>query len=321
MVAYHVRCGMVAVLLAGTSVTAIAGEAAEEEAEKAPPVPTITVVYDIEAFVDEPEQSDEKWEKQRDGLASTLRDLVEPYDWQRAGGNQASLEREGNYFVVNAPFGHHRQIMTLLEALAQPTRELGKQKIAERVRQDRLEDEAIGRRRVSVTWDAMPMHEAAKALSEQLGVPVRVDWSDLEFYEFVDEDFSITLHLQDVPVEQVLDRIVEQMEMVEEFVIAGEIAYGYVHGAIRIGKSEELTVVRVYDVRDIVDEAAETIDEDADDPMWLLMDAIRDTVDPYNWRWAGGTVSSLTDFNGRLLVGTTVTNHKQITLLLDDLRR
>lgn len=52
-----------------------------------------------------------------------------------------------------------------------------------------------------------------------------------------------------------------------------------------------------------------------------LTELIRTTVDPDNWREAGGTIGSMTEFNGRLVVTQTPETHDQIAALLADLRK
>ncbi len=57
-----------------------------------------------------------------------------------------------------------------------------------------------------------------------------------------------------------------------------------------------------------------------DEPTKRLMDLVRESVDPENWRSNGGLTSSMNETNGALIVTTTSENHQQINALLNQVR-
>jgi hypothetical protein len=115
-------------------------------------------------------------------------------------------------------------------------------------------------------------------------------------------------------------------------------------GVVIFSTREELdsqSILRLYDVRDLVEadmamrtdrklsggaatapatEPASPL-ERFSESMEQLKGAIQDSIDPESWRENGGTVGSIRDFNGQLIISQTPAAHEKIARLLAGLRR
>jgi hypothetical protein len=137
-------------------------------------------------------------------------------------------------------------------------------------------------------------------------------------------DTPVRLHLWDV-------RVGPSLRLVLDLVCGGTVlGWDDVDGVITVSTSEDLareTVTQVYDVRDLL--AAMNLSQVPGLPeegrVWQelvdeLTRLITETIEADSWRDAGGSVGSLRELGGRLIVTQTPENHKQLRALLVRLR-
>ncbi len=201
---------------------------------------------------------------------------------------------------------------------------------------------------------------AGNTLSEVLGfveqvslVNVDVDWGALESIN-IGRDETINLSLRNVPVETVLNRVLEKVSA-DEF--GEQASWAIQDGVLVISSDEQIrknTILDIYDVRDLVVEVPDYTDaptfdlntilqssrgggggqspfqgansEDdwqqtpLEDRLDIMKNIIRDTIDAEGWRINGGDTGFIQDWQGQLIVTNTPTNHRQIRGLLGQLR-
>jgi type II secretory pathway component GspD/PulD (secretin)/tetratricopeptide (TPR) repeat protein len=207
----------------------------------------------------------------------------------------------------------------------------------------------------NVNFEANQLKNVLEFIQNVTGVNMVVNWPVLEAAG-VEQDRPISLHLSNVPAEQVL-RLVLRQAAADEF---SQPEYAIIEGIVNISTQRDLTRttdIRVYDIRDLLvqvpnfdqapsfslDEALQSHVEggggsssslfgDAQDQnqesgaaRQALVDQItkliEDTVGiAEDWQVNGGTVSSLRELNGNLIVKSTPQNHNQIVALLQQLR-
>ncbi len=201
---------------------------------------------------------------------------------------------------------------------------------------------------IPVDFRANALENVIEFLRNVTGVNIFVQWNSLEAAG-VSRDTPITMQLQNVAAAQALQLILDEAggDLVN-------IGYTINEGVVVIATQQFLsaqTTILTYDIRDLIvqvpsfDEAPEFDlgsvasdsggggggifddageDDEGDLPraerIQQIMDLIRNTVDPDNWRMAGGLTSSMEELNGTLIVTTTAENHEQISGLLRQLR-
>jgi len=202
------------------------------------------------------------------------------------------------------------------------------------------------------------LSEAIDFLAAVTQLNVDVDWDALEAIN-VTRDEPISLSLQNVAVQTVLDRVLGKVGDPE---FGDAAAWAVQDGMLLISSDEQIrknTVLDIYDVRDLVVEVpnyseAPELDleqilqsgggggggggqspfEDAqgqDDafeefrPLQErideMKDIIREQVDFAGWRQNGGDTGFIQDWNGQLIITNTPRNHREIQGLLSRLRQ
>jgi len=201
---------------------------------------------------------------------------------------------------------------------------------------------------IPVDFRANALENVIEFLRNVTGVNIFVQWNSLEAAG-VSRDTPVTMQLQNVAAAQALELILDEAggDLVN-------IGYTINEGVVVIATQQFLsaqTTILTYDIRDLIvqvpsfDEAPEFDlnsvasdsggggggifddageDDEGDLPraerIQQIMDLVRNTVDPDNWRMAGGLTSSMEELNGTLIVTTTAENHEQIAGLLRQLR-
>ena len=186
-----------------------------------------------------------------------------------------------------------------------------------------------------------PLKEVIASLQKQTKANLVVHWHVLEAAG-IEDTVPITLKLGQLPVGRVL-------EIVGELAGGGTVKMGYEvdRGVITFSTEEDLErdggELRIYDVRDLVvadmkrqaptgggtdcfpATQPQTLFGDGGHGYQIAVDNLKQivmhTVDPESWRDAGGTLGSMFDFNGRLLITQTPENHTAITKLLELIRK
>lgn len=198
-----------------------------------------------------------------------------------------------------------------------------------------------------IRFEAIGFEAVVDFLRDLQGLNIHVNWKALEAAG-IDRDTEITTKLRDVRFEKALGLILDDVG-------GGDIPLGYVidEGVIQISTRDDLnrkTVTRVFDIRDLIVripqfggapslELASTEsggeggtgtdiwgdDEDEDDEedvpgrhelITQIMDLLRQTIDPDSWRENGGSVGSLRELNGQLIVTQTGSAQRQLLDLL-----
>jgi len=205
---------------------------------------------------------------------------------------------------------------------------------------------------IPVTFDGNRLENVIEYLRNVTGADFFVNWRALEGAG-IEPGTTVTLQLNNVPGDKALNLILDQVG--GDLVPLG---YTVDDGVVTISTRENLgknTVFQTYDIRDLVVQApgfdqAPDFDlsaitesagggggggggqqdlfgdvEEEDDLgrgqlISQIMQLIRDTVDPDNWRANGGLVSSMSELNGSLIVNTTSENHRKVISLLAQLR-
>ena len=203
---------------------------------------------------------------------------------------------------------------------------------------------------IPVNFEGNRLENVIEYLRNVTGVNIVVNWRALEGAG-IEPGTTVTLQLSSVPADKAIDLILE-------YVGGDLVPLGYTvdAGVVTISTQENLgkiTHIRTYDIRDLVVQAPnfdqapsfdlvevtrapasggggnqQSLFEDDDEENDLsrgemigqIQDLVRDTVDPDNWRSAGGLVSSMSELNGTLIINSTTENHRQILSLLGQLR-
>jgi hypothetical protein len=213
------------------------------------------------------------------------------------------------------------------------------------------EDRRAGLDRVipSIRLESATLAEALEALGRSTGARIEPDVRALEAVGIDPNQVRATLQLDRVTLAQSLDvichlasrRINIQLDFYSE------------DGVVRVTTADDCasrTVVRVYDVRDLIDRAMS--DRELFDSIMFthdfslapgtahnlrldasarvapserviaqgLCDSMMTVVDPTSWRDAGGSIGHIRVADGRLVVCQSRRAHRQIERLLNDLR-
>lgn len=191
-------------------------------------------------------------------------------------------------------------------------------------------------KKITVAFDHTRVEDAVAHLRELTGANLVVNWRALEGAG-IEPGTTVTLNkLTDVPANRVLDLVLDH--------VGGDLVplgldtctdddVATISTQENLGK---FTRIRRYDIRPLlprgVNHEALDLNRDEKEPglfehedlepisreEWIgaIMDKVRDTIDPDNWRSAGGLVSSMTEHDGVLIINTTCNNHRTIAQLL-----
>ena len=175
------------------------------------------------------------------------------------------------------------------------------------------------RKAIVVDYDGRGVGTALSLWAQSTGVNLVVNWKTLEGAG-IDRDTLVTLHLpQQAPAYKVLDHILKQ--------VGGGLGWNLDSGILTVSTREDLESARfqlvlVYDVRDLLRSAIASRRSDItyDDAAKELIDSIKSVVVVESWRDNGGTIGSIRELNGQLIINQTSDGHRKIARLLDTLR-
>ena len=204
---------------------------------------------------------------------------------------------------------------------------------------------------IPVEFRANQFQNVIEYLRNVTGANVFVQWTALEAAG-IERETPITMQLQNVAAEKALRLVLDEAggDLVK-------LGYTIDEGVVVIATKEFLaqkTELRTYDIKDLVVQIPsfaeapefdlnqiaadpsggggggqsifEDVDQDSEDQLprseriLQIMDLIRNSIDPENWRSAGGLTSSMEELNGTLIVNTTAENHVDMASLLRRLR-
>lgn len=188
-------------------------------------------------------------------------------------------------------------------------------------------DAAVRRRfeeSISVTFKNERFEQALAAIEQQSHVPIHVNWNALAAAG-VDQNTSITFSLQNASGSRLL------LRLLTECIPNGNIGYTIDDHGVIVSTRDDLNstryqVTRVYDVRDLLTPGAmnylpaELLWQMRNVQVTNLSDTLKAVVAPDSWRDNGGTIGSIREFNGLLIINQTKDNHLEIEELLSQIR-
>lgn len=202
--------------------------------------------------------------------------------------------------------------------------------------------------RMPVDFDDNSFEDVLAFIGSAADLDIDTDWESLADIG-VDPDVPITLRLNNVTLEVLLDRVLAKASDP-----ALPASWAVQDGILTISSDDVLrqnTVLEIYDVRDLLFDVPEfdnapdfnissggggggggggsspfsgsSGDPDIASPeerVGAISDLIRSSVDPGQWVTDGGTTSSLTSLNGNFIITTTPRYHREVIGLLNKLR-
>jgi hypothetical protein len=186
---------------------------------------------------------------------------------------------------------------------------------------------------------ATSMAKAIDTLRDMTKVNIVVRWRALKDAG-IEPDSPVDLRAAKLPLQRVLELLGDVAGGCSNVPLAAHEERGVVILSTRDDDDLEHTApLRLYDVRDLIESdmairsriqigqattaptTMPSTEERYEVSLEQLKQVILDTIEPDSWRDAGGTVGSLRDFNGVLIVAQTPAVHEQIKKLLEELRR
>jgi hypothetical protein len=182
------------------------------------------------------------------------------------------------------------------------------------------------------------LEKAIDTLRDQSKINIVVRWHILQ-KSGIERAAPVDLRVTNLPLQRVLELLGE---------VAGASASAVPlmaqaeRGVVILSTREDLETgnpVRLYDVGDLIESdaslrlrlqigqaatmptTAPSPDERFTESLEQLKRVIEETIDADSWRDAGGTVGSINDFNGLLIISQTPVAHERIKMLLEGLRR
>jgi beta-lactamase regulating signal transducer with metallopeptidase domain/type II secretory pathway component GspD/PulD (secretin)/protein involved in polysaccharide export with SLBB domain len=170
---------------------------------------------------------------------------------------------------------------------------------------DRLEDDLK-----ELTADHQGLEQVLNFLRDNMRVNIFVNWTALKAAG-IERTTPVSLNLKEVPFRKALTTVLVQVSTAK-----AQLAYTIDDGIITISTKEDLSsskyqIVRVFDVRDLVAPRANDA-RTRDQLVTALIASIKSSVAPDTWRDAGGTIGSVRELNGQLIVNQTVENQRAI---------
>jgi len=202
-------------------------------------------------------------------------------------------------------------------------------------------------KRIPANFADAKFEDVIQFIAQVTNLNVDVDWDSLADIG-VDREDLVSLNLQPLPAEVVLERVLDKVSP-DEFSRASWAAND---GVLVIASESALrknTFVVIYDIRDLLfriqdfDEAPDLglgeiveggggggtqsdfeVEEDEGPTEEELLDQIieivQTNIDPDGWADAGGDTGRINELNGNLIITNTARNHRQIAGLLSQLR-
>ncbi len=199
--------------------------------------------------------------------------------------------------------------------------------------------------RMPVDFDDNSFEDVLAFIGTTANLDIDTDWESLADIG-VDPDTPITLRLNNVTLEVLLDRVLAKAS---DPVLPA--SWAVQDGILTISSDDVLrqnTILEIYDVRDLLFEVPDfdnapqfNIQSSGgssggqspfsgggtqiqlttrEDRVTAISDLIQSSVDPDGWADAGGDTSSLTSLNGNFIITTTPRYHREVIGLLNKLR-
>ena len=211
---------------------------------------------------------------------------------------------------------------------------------ANRAARDRLEEPLK-----EIVADMQGLEKVLNYIRDNMGGNIFVNWPALQAAG-IDRNTPVSVNLREVPFRKALTTVLAQVG-------GGKADLGYTidEGIVTISTKEDLTsakyqVIRVYDIRDMLVPAnagvkvppinvndiaegrgggflnpdAQAGGQERQAVVNMLMDTIKATVAPESWLDAGGTIGSIRELNGQLIINQTVENQFAVYNLIQQMR-
>jgi len=289
---------------------------------------------------------------ENNAAAQFMRDLIRD---QNVAQKWREIQKRRSYEIARQRLDSMRDTVPHADLIVYPPdwpeltqRRLGEQGQAEDSEVNRIAREKL-QQTIPVEFQANRFENVIEYFRNVTGANIYVQWRTLEAAG-ISRETPVTMQMN-VSAEKALRLILDD--------VGGDLvnlSYSIDEGVVVIATEEFLakeTELQTYDIKDLVvqipsfDQAPEfdlnQIASDAGDTggggsifddtteddqlsvprserIQRIMDLIRSSIDPDNWRQNGGLTSSMEELNGVLIVNTTTENHQSITGLLRKLR-
>ncbi len=249
---------------------------------------TYTAPYHLGELLDEKYQADE--------IESLIEGAIAPESWDFEGGN-GRLNLVGDVLFIRNTGSIHRKVQGLLAALKQHGRQTFVDTPSVNVElRSRLSEP------VSFRFQATPLNEVVRELARLSNADIRLDQTGLRT-EGVRERHPVTLQVEDLPLERVLDHLLKELGL----------TWTIRDGVLWITDEDRARaqhIAGVYDVRDLCAN---------DDESYALSDAVTSQM-PDIWSGDGGASVLRFAKPGTVVVWASLGTHTELLDLLEKYR-
>lgn len=172
----------------------------------------------------------------------------------------------------------------------------------------------LDRKLPEVRFVKQPISDVFDSLRDVTGADIFINWSALELAG-VRRDSPVTVELHDASLSTVLDAILTRVPGGSE-----PLRFGVDAGVIAISTAEDVnrnTIVRVYNVRNLLPPAATTNAAAQQVASQTLVARLMKEAGAGSWRDNGGTTGAVRELHGQLIVTQTEANQTMVAWYLD----
>lgn len=247
-------------------------------------------------------------------VSKLIQDVIETDTWKDNGGATGVIRPLGTFLVVSHTPRVHRAVAALLADLlnaANPATPPDRQPPPDPLDTPLAEVQLV----------STPLDRAFDAISTQARVRIVIDWKSLEAAG-VSRTQPVTVTVIDAPLRKALTVLCDIAASTSPLAFQPDET-----GAIHVTTAEHIHgVTRIYNVRALIDRTAARprpprtaapLNESRQDAIDTITRTIQDTIATDTWRDNGGSLSSLREFAGLLIVTTSPDIHAKIRALLD----
>ncbi|MBT3202136.1 MAG: hypothetical protein HN350_19710, partial [Phycisphaerales bacterium] len=193
-------------------------------------------------------------------------------------------------------------------------------------RQQAAFDKSFGATVSKLDFEDMELNQVIQFLRDVSGLNIHVDWRALE-RENIKPQTTVTISAVDISFKQALESTLKKAGTEN----APELDYVVDDGVITISTKANLgqkTIVRVYDVRDMVEKVPAFEGprmgselESRSEALNKIKTKITDSVTRDSWYDAGGETGAISEIGGQLVVTQTRENHQKTLEAINKLRK
>ncbi len=243
---------------------------------------------------------------------------VAPTSWVDNGGTIGSVMEYGGRLLINQTEANHVEVENVLAALrwglAQP---MPAAKAPVESKEEARAKLRLGET-ITMFYEDRRLDNVLSDLTEKIRLDVIVDWAALRGAGF-DPDQKVSFKIrQGEPAEAAITLLLSNIKSPKAD--AEGLGWQVRKGAIVVSTRSRSTEVRVYDIEDVIT-ARRRADENLGPVVATLEHAIEAGVDPTSWVENGGTVGTMLELQGRLVIRQTRENLEAVEHLLAELRR